>query len=118
MLRFYFVAKKGKKVTAYGPFPDARSAEIAGYLFKPASERDVAASTGRLRVHFMTGVESYDEREVQALKDDPQEYGHASFIVKGAKAIPVHESWKDFMRRDASFVPELIERDLATAAQR
>lgn len=95
-MAYYFVAHRGLKVTAYGPFANEHEAQIAGYFYKSMEMRDKAAREGKLRVHIMSGVNFYDAREIEVLKHSPQEFGYEKFTLKGAKALPVDPSWEKF----------------------
>ncbi len=115
--RAYYVIVRGKRHRAYGPYLSRDDAARAGYFAKSVAERDlctVGHDPGRWAGFFGSGVNEYDNREIEYLSRHPEGAltGCKSFEVRSPEKLPMDASWKVFQDEyGADALIRCLERD-------
>jgi hypothetical protein len=87
----YIVRRKGDAVVLYGPFPNEDEARMASYFNLPEMQ-DRHPST------YPYGLEAYDDAEIAAISESPDEYNYTSFKVLPPSKLSVHPFWKKLLQ--------------------
>lgn len=113
MKSFFVVVRRGHHI-AYGPFSSDRDAAEAGYFYKAVEARDVAAKDSYKttpKAFLLSGVNSYDANELEALARTPTEFGCKSFKVLPPKKLPIHPSWSKLCPHDNGDRERIRDKD-------
>lgn len=105
--KIYVEFDKGSTHYVYGPFDDEKSAKKAAYLNRSVDDRDEAKMAPK--GFLFRGVSWYTQDELDYYSEDPGAANFKKFVVKPAKSIPIHPSWKKI---GLDFADELFQKDL------